>query len=305
MKPTIAFFGIGLMGGPMASRLLSAGYRLEVWNRTPGKIQNLLARGAHAAEDPATAASGADVVVTMLSNGPAVTELLFENQIVASMQPGTTLIDMSSIPPALARDHSRQLDARGIHHLDAPVSGGTKGAADGTLAIMVGGRQSAYDAAQPLLEAMGRPTLVGPSGSGQLSKLANQVIVAITIGAVAEALMLAAAGGADPAKVRQALEGGFADSVILRQHGSRMLERAWAPGGLMQTQVKDLRTILAVATELDLQLPLAAEVAGLFEASINAGLAGYDHSALLLEIERRNPGFRVGDKADQPPDRNS
>jgi 2-hydroxy-3-oxopropionate reductase len=290
------------MGGPMAMKLLSAGHPLTVWNRSAGKTLALSARGARVAATPAEAVSGADIVITMLADGPSVTEVLFDQRTLGSIPSNAIVVDMSSIAPALARDHADRLASRGIHHLDAPVSGGTKGAEDGTLAIMVGGEPDAYKSVRPVLEVVGRPTLIGPSGSGQLAKLANQTIVAVTIGAVAEALLLAAAGGADPEKVRDALSGGFADSMILKQHGRRMLDRAWRPGGLTQTQVKDLRTILAVASELDLQLPLSSQVAELFESSLKSGLGRYDHSALLLELERRNPGVRVGTKPDQRPD---
>jgi 2-hydroxy-3-oxopropionate reductase len=302
-RPTrIAFIGTGLMGGSMATRLIDAGYPLTVWNRTPEKTCDLVARGARAAATPAAAAPAADVVIMMLFDGAIVSEILFENETVGAIRPGAIVIDMSSIPPALAREHSSRLAAHGIYHLDAPVSGGTRGAREGTLAIMVGGTPHAYESARPVLEAMGRPTLIGPSGSGQLAKLANQAIVAVTIGAVAEALVLAAAGGADPVKVRQALSGGFADSVILEQHGQRMLDRAWVPGGMIRTQVKDLRTLVAVASELNLQLPLSSRVTELFESSVTAGLGRCDHSALLLEIERRNPGVRVGAIVDHLPE---
>jgi 2-hydroxy-3-oxopropionate reductase len=301
-KQSVAFIGIGLMGRPMAMRLLSAGYPLTVWNRTAEKTQHFAVRGARAAHTPADAASGADVVITMLADGAAVTEVLSEQRFANAIRTDSIVVDMSSIPPALARDHASQLSAHGVHHLDAPVSGGTRGAAEGTLAIMVGGARDVYEPVRPILEVLGRPTLVGPSGSGQLAKLANQAIVAVTIGAVAEGLLLAAAGGADPDKVRDALSGGFADSMILKQHGQRMMDRAWIPGGPMRTQLKDLRTILAVASQLDLRLPLSSQVTELFESGVKAGFGEFDHSALLLEIERRNPGVRVGNKPDQRPE---
>jgi len=300
-KPRIAFIGTGLMGEPMAMRLLEAGFALTVWNRTAEKARTLAEKGARAASSVTDAAAGANVVITMLSDGATVDSVLFVQDMVSAIALGSLVIDMSSIPPAIARDHAVRLYALGIHHLDAPVSGGTQGARDGTLAIMVGGNPMAFDAARPVLEALGRPTWVGPSGSGQLAKLANQAIVAATIGAVAEALLLAAAGGADPAKVRDALSGGFADSPILRQHGQRMLERAWVPGGPMRMQVKDLRTILTVAADLNLRLPLSSTVAEMFEAGLCAGFGNFDHSALLLEIERRNPPARVGTMPDQRP----
>jgi 2-hydroxy-3-oxopropionate reductase len=301
-RSSIAFIGTGLMGAPMAARLLSSGHRVRVWNRNADKARPLLSQGAVLADSPAAAVSEADIVITMLTNGPAVSEVLFDRGVASALKPGAILIDMSSIPPALARAHSKALATRAVHHLDAPVSGGTRGAGEGTLAIMVGGSPEVFESARTVLAAMGRPTLVGPTGCGQLSKLANQVIVAVTIGAVAEALTLAAAAGADPARIREALSGGLADSMILELHGQRMLDRAWVPGGLMTTQVKDLRTILSVAHELRLELPLCGHVAELFESAVEAGFGNCDHSALLLEIERRNPGVRVGRRSEQRPE---
>jgi 2-hydroxy-3-oxopropionate reductase len=301
-KQTVAFIGTGLMGAPMAMRLESAGFPLTVWNRTIDKTRDLVARGARVAKTPAEAVVDADVVITMLTDGPAVTDVMFESGMAAAIPTDAIVVDMSSIPPASARDHAHRLQSRGIPYLDAPVSGGTRGATEGTLAIMAGGDPQAFAAVRQVLENLGRPTLIGPSGSGQLAKLANQTIVAVTIGAVAEALLLAAAGGADPAKVREALGGGFADSTILKQHGQRMIERRWMPGGALKTQVKDLRTILDVAAELQLNLPLVSQVAQVFESGLCAGFGNHDHSALLLEIERRNPGARVGRQPDQSPD---
>jgi 2-hydroxy-3-oxopropionate reductase len=189
----------------------------------------------------------------------------------------------------------------GVDYLDAPVSGGVKGATEASLAIMVGGAESTFARAQPAFAAMGRATLVGPNGSGQLAKLANQAIVGITIEAVAEALLLAAAGGADPAKVREALMGGFADSKILSLHGQRMLDRNWLPGGAMRTHLKDMRTILAEADIAGVALPAAKLVGALFGAAVEHGFGGCDHSGLLLELERANPGKRVGEAPDQRP----
>lgn len=300
-RVTVAFLGLGKMGEPMAMRLLAAGFSLSVWNRSVDKARGLEAKGARVAHSAAEAVDGADVAILMLADGPAVTDVLVHGGVAHAMRRGALVVDMSSIPPAIAREHSKLLASRGVQHLDAPVSGGTTGAAKGTLAIMVGGEAEVFESARAVFEVMGRPTLIGPSGSGQLAKLANQAIVGITIGAVAEALLLAAAGGADPAKVREALSGGFADSTILKLHGERMLERAWNPGGRVRTQVKDLRTILAEAAALGLQLPLASKVTELFEAGVQSGFGDYDHSALLLELEQMNPGKRVGTQPDHPP----
>jgi len=215
-----------------------------------------------------------------------------------SIAPGALVIDMSSAPPDLARTHAKWFAARGIDYLDAPVSGGTIGAEQATLAIMVGGAPAAFERAAPIFAALGRATLVGPAGSGQL---ANQAIVAVTIGAVAEALLLAAAGGADPAAVRQAILGGFADSRVLALHGNRMILRDFIPGGPADHQVKDCATIVATAKAAGLTLPFAETALALFRDLVAHGGARYDHSALLLELERRNAPARIGTAPDRLP----
>lgn len=300
---SIAFLGTGLMGAPMARRLLGAGFAVTVWNRDRAKAEPLAADGATVADSAAAAVQRADAVVTMLSNGEAVTDVLFERGRVAeAMKAGAVVIDMSSIPPAVARDHAQRLEARRLRHLDAPVSGGTRGAAAGELAIMVGGTEDAFASAAPVFEPMGRALRVGPSGSGQLAKLANQVIVGVTIGAVAEALLLAAAGGADPAAVRDAIRGGFAESRILEEHGRRMIERDFMPGGQVRTHIKDLETALAAAEDAGVSLPLTENARGRFVFVRDAmGGAGYDHSALLLQLEEASRGARVGSGPDKLP----
>ena len=300
-KTSVALLGIGLMGTHMAARLMAAGFPLTVWNRSPDKTTDLAAKGARVAATPAEAVHDADVIITMLFDGNAVTNVLIDSGAIKAIKSGALVIDMSSITPAVARDHAAQLAAKGAAYLDAPVSGGTKGAEAGTLAIMVGGAPETFERARPLFEAMGRPTLVGPTGTGQVAKLANQAIVAVTIGAVAEALLLAANAGADPAKVREALSGGFADSPIMKQHGQRMLDRTWLPGAQVKMHVKDLRAILSAAENAGLQLPITATVAVLFEDLAKAGFEKCDHSALLLELEHINPGKRMGDKLDVMP----
>ncbi|WP_245479676.1 NAD(P)-dependent oxidoreductase, partial [Hansschlegelia zhihuaiae] len=201
-----------------------------------------------------------------------------------------------------ARAHAERLAAHDRRHLDAPVSGGTRGAADGTLAIMVGGSETDFEEARPLFAAMGSAVRVGPSGAGQIAKLANQAIVGVTIGVVAEALLLAAAGGADPAAVREAIRGGFAGSRILEEHGRRMLERDFRPGGKVATQIKDLETALAAAAEGGVRLPLTQDARDRFVFLRDAmGGGGYDHSALLLQLEEAGQGARVGDAPDKLP----
>jgi len=288
MTDQIAFLGTGLMGSRMATRLLSAGYRLRVWNRSIEKAAPLAAKGASVAATPVEACRDVALTVMMLADAPAVRSVLFEQGAAGSLARGGLVIDMSSNAPPDAREHARRLAARGVAHLDAPVSGGPGGAEEGTLAIMVGGRDADFERAAPILRHLGRPTLVGPAGTGQLAKLCNQTIVALTIGAVAEALLLAKAGGADPAKVREAVAGGYADSPIMRVHGKRMVDRAFAPGGPSRLQLKDLRNILDSADAAGLRLPLASRVTELYESLVANGDGDLDHSALFLELERMN-----------------
>lgn len=292
MIERIAFLGIGLMGAPMARNLLKAGFPLAAWNRHPAKAAALKSAGAAMAATPAAAARDADIVITMLANGPAVEAVMFGGQGAATaLKPEALVIDMSSSPPAMARDHAKRL--AGHAYLDAPVSGGTIGAAEARLAIMVGGDRTIFARAKNVFAALGRATLVGPIGSGQLAKLANQAIVAVTIGAVAEALLLASAGGADPAAVREAIMGGFAESCVLSVHGKRMILRDFIPGGPADHQVKDCETIVATAKAFGLTLPFAEKALELFQELVAHGGARLDHSALLLELERMN-GKKLG-----------
>lgn len=285
---TIAFIGTGLMGGPMARNLLKAGLTVRVWNRSVEKAQALVEHGAVLAASPADAAKGADVVITMLSDGNAIGNVLFDMGVAEALEKGAIVIDSSSIAPPIARDHSQKLKALGIAHVDAPVSGGVPGATAGTLAIMAGGDEATVTSLGDVFSAMGRLTYVGPSGAGQLCKLANQQIVAITIGAVAEAMMLVEAGGASREGFRNAIRGGFAESRILELHGERMVNRNFVPGGPSKFQLKDLNGVLATAKDLDLALPLTEEVTRAFDAFVGDGGADIDHSGLLLHLERLN-----------------
>ncbi len=285
----IAFLGTGLMGGHMARNILKAGFSLTAWNRTLAKAQALIAHGADVPTTAAEAVAEADVVITMLSDGPTVHDLLFDQDLATNMKSGATLIDMSSIKPSEARTHATLMCERGLNHLDAPVSGGTKGAEEASLAIMVGGSEAVFTKAMPVLSAMGRPVLVGPDGSGQLSKLANQTIVAVTIGVVAEAMLLAEKGGADPAAIRDALKGGFADSIILQQHGERMTTSNFKPGGLSRMQLKDINNALEEAGQHELILPLTEQMQERYTTLIEEmDGADTDHSALYLELLRQN-----------------
>ncbi|QBF34309.1 NAD(P)-dependent oxidoreductase [Thalassococcus sp. S3] len=283
----IAVLGTGLMGAPMGANLLKAGFDLTVWNRSTAKAQPLAAQGATVADTAADAVAGKDVVITMLSDGPTVLALV--DQIAPALRQGALWIDMSSTRPEEARAQAARLSPLGVAHLDAPVSGGTKGAESGSLAIMVGGKAETFATATPVFEAMGRPTHVGPSGTGQLSKLCNQAIVAVTIGAVAEAMFLAESGGADPAALRAALQGGFADSTILQQHGARMTTGDFNPGGLSKFQLKDLDNVLNEARAHDLTLPVTQHIRDRFAYFVEDMAGGeLDHSGLYLELKRQN-----------------
>jgi 2-hydroxy-3-oxopropionate reductase len=224
----------------------------------------------------------------MLEKGSVVTDILFTLGVADACRDGVLVIDMSSIAPAIAEDHAKLLARAGLRYIDAPVSGGTVGAEKGTLAIMAGGEVSDVTEATPIFEAMGNVTHVGPHGRGQLCKLVNQCIVAVTIGAVAEGLTLAKAGGADPAQVRQAIMGGFCESRILELHGQRMIDRNFVPGGFIKNQIKDLKAALEVAGKLGLRLPLTDRVCELFVALAQTGKEELDHSALILQIEAMN-----------------
>lgn len=287
----ISFLGIGLMGLPMVNRLLEAGFALTVWNRTPEKAAFFQGR-ARLAPSPEDAVDDADVVITMLENGAVVDAVLYQSDAISRLKPGALVLDMSSIEPAMARLHAQRVARQQGGYLDAPVSGGTRGAEAGSLSIMAGGSEDDFDRAERVFAAMGRATHIGPVGSGQLAKLANQAIVGITIGAVSEALLLAAKGGARPEKVREALLGGFAGSKILEQHGERMLERNFEPGAPARIQLKDLRMILDEARAEGLTLPLSQRVFEEYRALLASGNGEVDHSGLLLELERLN-GVRL------------
>lgn len=284
------------MGLPMAGRLVKAGYPLVAWNRTREKALPLEPLGAEVASTLDEAVKSADMVITMLEAGPVV------ESVVQSMSPvlreGTLLIDMSSTKQSEAREIRQMLEPRRVAFLDAPVSGGVVGAEAGTLAIMVGGTEKDFQRARPVFEVMGRPTLVGPTGSGQIAKLCNQLIVGGTVAIVAEAMLLAQAGGADPEAMRRAIRGGFAESRILELHGQRMLDRNFKPGGQIKSQAKDHANIMAAAQDAHLQLPLTALVSDLFSGLLT-DYAEADQAAALLALEKLNEGIRLGTRPDQ------
>lgn len=295
----IAVLGAGLMGAPMARRLLAASFDLSVWNRTPSKAMALAEFGANFAETPGDAVDHAGIVISMLEAGPVVAQVM--QAALPYLSPGTLWIDMSSTGQAEAQNFHALLAEHGHGFLDAPVSGGVAGAEAGNLAIMAGGSASDFERAQPLFVAMGRPTLVGPPGSGQVAKLCNQLIVGATLNIVAEALLLAQAAGADPAAMREAIRGGFAESRILEVHGQRMLDRNFLPGGQVKSQLKDLNNVLAAATAAGLSLPLAALVTNHYQI-LAEDHAGADHAAILLAVEQGNPGLRLGAAPDRLPE---
>ncbi|WP_439329809.1 NAD(P)-dependent oxidoreductase [Comamonas guangdongensis] len=284
----IAVLGTGMMGLPMARRLAQAGHEVHAWNRTRAKAEPLAADGVTIHDQAADAVCGVDFAVSLLENGAIVGEVLFKLGVAAAMPKGSLFIDMASIQPREAREHADRLLALGVQHLDAPVSGGTLGAEAGTLAIMAGGEAADFARALPLFAALGRATHVGPHGTGQLTKLANQMIVGITIGAVAEALLLAERGGADPAKVREAISGGFADSRILQVHGQRMVQHDFAPRGRMTVQLKDMRNAMATAGEIGFDAPITALLGQLYADGVEHGLGDLDQAGLFVELQRRN-----------------
>ena len=292
MTRKIAFLGTGLMGAPMASRLLDAGFDVTVWNRNSAKSAPLTEKGAKLAQSAAEAAETADLVITMLTDGPAVRDVLFDQGAAAALKKGSAIIDMSSISPDFAREHTKRLKAIDINHIDAPVSGGVVGAQEGTLAIMAGGDEAIIAGLADVFKPMGRLTRVGPSGAGQLAKLANQQIVAVTIGAIAEAMVLVEKGGGSRAAFRDAIRGGFCESRILELHGKRMIERNFEPGGTSRIQLKDLNSILQTASDLSLSLPLTETVREAFASFVEEGGGEKDHSALLLHLEKLNESHK-------------
>lgn len=294
-KTTIGFIGLGIMGRPMARNLMKAGFCLRVYNRSRARVDELAAEGATPATSPADAASGADVVITMLPDSPDVEQVVMgPSGVREGLRPGGVLIDMSTISPIVTRELASKLAGQGIAMLDAPVSGGEKGAIEATLSIMVGGDEAVFEACRPIFEALGRNIVyMGPSGAGQVTKACNQIVVGVTIQAVSEALTLAARAGVDPARVRQALLGGFAQSRILDLHGARMLEGNFKPGFKVRLHHKDLG--IALSTGRSLGVPLLAtslvnELLGVLEAR---GRGDWDHSALAAlaqEMAGSEPG---------------
>lgn len=283
----IGFIGVGIMGKPMAGHLLRAGYPLTVLDRGSSAVAELAAAGAQTATSPQAVAAASDVVITMLPDSPDVEEVMLGPRgVVTGLRPGSLAIDMSTVLPSTARKVCAAVQAAGSDALDAPVSGGQVGAINATLSIMVGGSPAAFERARPIFEKMGKNIVhIGEAGAGQVAKAANQIVVAVTMEAVSEALLLAAKAGVDPAKVREALLGGFAQSRILDLHGNRMIQRNFQPGFKARLHRKDLNIVLTTARELGLALPASALVAELMNALIARGGADLDHSALVTVLE--------------------
>ena len=284
----IAFIGTGLMGYPMASNLLKKKLNLKVFSRTLDKAKPLEKLGANISNSLGEVVKDTDIIITMLTDDEAVEKVLGDKEFLNNLKPSATVIDMSSIKPKIAIKYGKILEEKRINFLDAPVSGGTIGAEDGSLAIMVGGEQKTFDYAFDTLKIMGNPTLVGPIGSGQVSKLANQIIVGVTIGAVAEAITLCEKAGVDANKFIKALSGGFADGKILQNHGKRMIDKDFSPKGKVSTHLKDMNNILECAGDFDTKLPISSLIKEMFSSLVERGNDNDDHSALYKEIENQN-----------------
>jgi 2-hydroxy-3-oxopropionate reductase len=286
-NPVIGFIGLGIMGKPMARNLLKAGHVLIIHNRSRAAVDELTREGARPMNNAKDVAEHSDIVVTMLPDSPDV-ELVYvsEQGIFAGAKSGSLLVDMSSISPVVARKLAAEAERRGCDMLDAPVSGGEAGAIGATLSIMIGGKASAVERAMPLFQTLGKNIVhVGDAGAGQVTKAANQMVVGTTIAIVAEALVLAKKAGVDPAKVRQALLGGFAQSKILEAHGQKMLERNFNPGFRLRLHEKDMKIALATGSEYGVPLMVSGVVAQMMTAMKGMALADLDHSALVKLIE--------------------
>jgi 2-hydroxy-3-oxopropionate reductase len=286
-NPVIGFIGLGIMGKPMARNLMKAGYSLVVHNRSRGAVDELSREGAKAAANSREVAQQSEVLITMLPDSPDV-ELVYcgEHGVFSGVKPGTLLIDMSSISPVIARKLAGEAGKRGCDMLDAPVSGGEAGAISAALSIMIGGKTSAVEAAMPIFQSLGKNIVhVGAAGAGQVTKAANQMVVGTTIAIVGEALVLAAKAGVDPAKVREALLGGFAQSKILEAHGQKMLDRNFKPGFRIRLHEKDMKIAVATGSEYGVPLMVTGVVGQMMTAMKGMGNGDLDHAALVKFVE--------------------
>ena len=284
----IGFIGTGLMGLPMAKNILKSGFKLIAFNRSKEKLETLKKSGVQIATSVGNLVSNSEVVITMLTDDEAVDEVIGSKEFLNNLKSGSIVIDMSSTKPITATKLADNLKLKNTHFLDAPVSGGTIGAEEASLAIMVGGEQNVFNKVKKILKTMGNPTLVGPCGSGQVSKLANQIIVGLTIGAVAEAITLCEKAGADPNKMIEALSGGWADSKVLKTHGKRMIDKDFSPRGKTSVHLKDMNNIIESANSYNLNLPISKLVKEMYKSLVENGYGEIDHSSLYKEIERLN-----------------
>jgi 2-hydroxy-3-oxopropionate reductase len=293
----LGFVGLGIMGAPMAGHLVNAGHQVFINTRTKVPA-DLASSKAIQCKSPKEVAESADIIFTMVPDTPDVEKVLFgENGIASGLSKGKVVVDMSSISPIATKEFAKKINALGCDYLDAPVSGGEVGAKNATLSIMVGGDESVFNKVKPIMDLMGKNiNLVGANGDGQTAKVANQIIVALNIEAVAEALLFASKAGADPAKVRQALMGGFASSKILEVHGERMVKRTFDPGFRIELHQKDLNLALNSARALGVSLPNTATAQELFNACAAHGGKAWDHSAMVKALEKL-ANFEVGQKS--------
>jgi len=285
---SIAFIGIGLMGFPMAKNLLKSGYNLKAYNRSQDKADRLKEFGAEISISIKEVVTNSDAIITMLTDDSAVEKVMGSYEFISNIKEGATVIDMSSVNPVITKKYAEILKQKNINYLDAPVSGGTIGAEEASLAIMVGGDEETFKNCYELLKKMGNPTLVGPVSSGQISKLANQIIVGVTIGAVAEAVTLCEKSGTNPNKMIEALSGGWADSKILQTHGKRMIDKDFTPKGKTTTQLKDMTNIINAGKAVETHLPISSLVKEMYKDLVADGHGNTDHSSLYNAIEKIN-----------------
>ena len=278
------------MGLPMAKNLLKSGFKLKAFNRSIEKADPLRKFGAEISKSIKEVVNDSEVIITMLTDDIAVNDVMKNSDFADNIKSGATVIDMSSVKPKTALTHAENLKSKNINYLDAPVSGGTIGAEEASLAIMVGGNKDVFEKCFDIFKAMGNPTLVGPISCGQITKLANQIIVGLTIGAVAEAVTLCEKAGADPNKMIEALKGGWADSKILQTHGKRMIDKDFTPKGKTSTHLKDMNNILECAKNSNTELPISNLIKEMYKTLVKNGHGDEDHSSLYKEIERINNG---------------
>ena len=282
----IGFIGIGLMGFPMAKNLLKSGYNLKAYNRSQDKADRLKEFGAEISTSIKSVVTNSDVVITMLTDDAAVEKVMGSDEFISNIKESATVIDMSSVNPVITKKYAEILKEKNINYLDAPVSGGTIGAEEASLAIMVGGDEKTFKECYDLLKILGNPTLVGPVTSGQISKLANQIIVGVTIGAVAEAVTLCEKSGTNPSKMIEALSGGWADSKILQTHGKRMISKDFSPKGKTTTQLKDMTNIINAGKAVETHLPISSLIKEMYKDLVADGHGNTDHSSLYNAIEK-------------------